>query len=202
MDDDLAKLRFVAARRNQMGNGHLHTVCGSPSSNLPLSSESYDAVILLDAFEQASSNGRDWRTAQQAMLSEVMRVLRTGGWLLLGAVNRLGLARSRDELLTHPRTFWGYRRALRMAGFQAIEFHTPLPSYKEPFFILPLDQARPLDLFIDQIFTAQDYRAKLEERGLGAAYRLAQAAWRTGRRLRISQLARYVVPSYLVLAQK
>ena len=203
MDDEVAKLRFVAARRDEMGNGHLHTVCGSPSSNLPLSSETYDAVILLDSLEQASSsNGRDWRTAQQAMLSEVMRVLRIGGWLLLGAVNRLGLARSPDGSLPHSRTFWGYRRALRIAGFQAIEFHAPLPSHKEPFFILPLDQRRPLDLFIDQMFTAQDYRAKLEERGLGAAYRLAQAAWRAGRRLRISRLARYVVPSYLVLAQK
>lgn len=202
MDDHVAKLRFVAERRDQMGNKNLHTVCGSPSSNLPFSDEAYEAVILLDSLEQVTTkNGMDWRSAQQAMLTEVKRVLKPGGWLLLGAVNRLGFTRSRDGMFPHPRTFWGYRRALRLAGFQAVEFHAPLPSYKEPFFILPLEQRRPLDLFIDQMFTAQDYRAKLEERGLGSAYRLAQAAWRVGRRLRISRFARYIVPSYLVLAQ-
>jgi hypothetical protein len=52
------------------------------------------------------------------------------------------------------------------------------------------------------MFAAQDYRSKLEARGLGTVYRLAWTMWRVGRHLRLTGLVRYVVPNYLILAQR
>lgn len=202
LDDRPARLRFVSARRRQMGAETLHTVCSSSSLPLPFATSAFDAVIMLETLEQVvtsdKANGKD---AQVAVLSEVRRVLQPGGWLLLGVANRLGFARPRADVPQRLQTYWGYRRALRDAGFQHPEFHAPLPSHREPFFILPLHRWRLLNHFVDGLFTAQDYRAKLEARGLGPAYRLAWAVWRVGRRLRLTGLARYVVPSYLILAQ-
>lgn len=203
MDDRHARLRFVSARRMQMGAKTLHPVCGSPSSNLPFVDGAFDAVIMLDALEQiGATNGANWKGAQRAMLDEVRRVLRSGGWLLLGVANRLGFARPHAGAPQHLRTYWGYRRALENAGFTELQFHAPLPSHQEPFFILPLDRSRLLNHFVDGMFTAQDYQSKSEARGLGSTYRLAWAMWRVGRRLRLTGLARYIVPSYLILARK
>ena len=45
-------------------------------------------------------------------------------------------------------------------------------------------------------------RLCLRARGLGAAYSVAMAAWRLGRPARLTALARYLVPGYLILARK
>jgi ubiquinone/menaquinone biosynthesis C-methylase UbiE len=203
MDDRCDRLRFVSARRMQVGAETLHTLCSSPSPNLPLVGGTFDAVIMLDALEQVgATNGANWKGAQHAMLDEVRRVLRSGGWLLLGVANRLGFARPHVGPPQHLRTYWGYRQMLHNVGFTEFQFHAPLPSHQEPFFILPLDRSRLLNYFVDKMFMAQDYWSKLEARGLGSAYRLAWAMWRVGRRSRLTGLARYVVPSYLILARK
>lgn len=203
LDDRDARLRFVAARRQEMGADRLHLVCGSPSPHLPFAEGAFDAVILLDALEQVEvTNGMNRKELQRAMLAEVRRVLQPGGWLLLGIANYLGFARPRAGAHPYLRTYWGYQSALRAAGYSEIQFHTPLPSHQEPFFILSLEQSRLLNHFVESLFEAQDYRPKLEARGLGSVYHLAWAMWRLGRRLRLTGLVRYVVPGYLILARK
>jgi SAM-dependent methyltransferase len=203
MDDRAARLCFLSARRAHMGAENLHIVYGSPSPPLPFVDGTFDAVIILDVLAQVGATaGSKWKRMQHEHLEEAKRVLRSGGWLLLGVANRLGFFRPHMRSPRHLRTYWGYCRVVHDVGFSKTQFHSPLPSHQEPFFILPLDRSRLLTHFIDRMFTAEDYRSKLEARGLGSAYRLAQALWRVGRRLQVTALLRYVVPDYLILARK
>lgn len=195
LDDRPAQLRFLAARRASAGADTMQLVRSHVTAPLPFAAEAFDAAVVIDAI------GR-FGAAPHALLGEFGRLLRPGGWLMLAAANRLGFARPRSGANERPWTYWGYERALRRAGFGEIRFYMALPSHEEPFFILPLDRWRLLNHFVDGLFTAQDYRFKLEARGLSAAYRLAWAIWRIGRRLRLTGLARYACPSYLIVARR
>jgi hypothetical protein len=156
---------------------------------------------VLDALESLAGGARAWR-GQVELLAEVRRVLRPAGRLLLGVANRFGYGRPRAEARECLRSYWGYRRLLRAAGFGAISFHAPLPSQREPLWIIPLQEASPLRFFVESLFTAHDLGAKLEERGLGGAYALARRLWRLAERVHLTALARYVVPSYLIVAER
>ena len=179
---------------------------GSLEQKLPFTDGEFDAVIMLDALEHVSLSGiagsTSWRTGTARAMSEVNRVLAPEGKLLLGVPNKLGFARPRSDEPARAQTYGGYRKTLRQAGFHKMEFYAPLPSHIEPFFILPLARPRLLGHFIQWMFTAQDYRSKLEARGMGAAYQAAWALWRAGRQLRLVGLVRHIVPSYLVVAGK
>jgi len=129
---------------------------------LPFAAGAFDAAVVIDAINRA---GEARGAEPHALLAEVGRVLQPGGWLMLAAANRLSFIRPRSKVGEHPQTYWGYRRALRRAGFGEIKFYMALPSHDEPFFILPLDRWRLLSHFVDGLFTAQDYRFKLEARG-------------------------------------
>ena len=201
MDDRLSRLQFVEARRAEWPAANLEVIHGSLADPLQFATGEFDAVILLDALEQLRVSEKvSWPLNQSAALESVRRVLARGGSLLVGVPNRLGFP-IRRVAGQHPRTYWGYRHELLQAGFSSLQFYAPLPSQREPFFILPLDRWRLLNHFIDGLFTAQDYRAKLESRGLGSAYRLGWALWRAARRLKLTGLARYAMPGYLITAR-
>jgi|RhiMetdeSRZDD1v2_1073273.scaffolds.fasta_scaffold169759_2 ubiquinone/menaquinone biosynthesis C-methylase UbiE len=203
MDDRPTRSRFLAARQSQMDVQTLHPLCGGMVPNLPFVDEAFDAVIMLDALEHVkAAAGSHWKTAQHSALAEVTRVLKKGGCALLGISNRFGIARPPTSGLQHSRTYWGYRQALHKAGFSEARFYAALPSHREPFFILPLDGAHALNFFVHKIFTAQDYRSKLQAQGLGSAYRLAFVLRRLAHHLGFMKFARYFVPTYLILAQK
>jgi SAM-dependent methyltransferase len=203
MDDRSTRSRFIASRQAQTGIQTVHGLCGSLTPHLPFADEAFDAVIMLEALEHVKSgDGSYWKAAQQSALVEVMRVLKERGSALLGISNRFGIARPPTSGIQHSRTYWGYRQALYKAGFSEVRFYAALPSHREPFFILPLDGAHALNFFVDKMFTAQDYRSKLQARGLGSAYRLAFMLQRLAHHLGFMKFARYFVPTYLILAQK
>jgi hypothetical protein len=87
------------------------------------------------------------------------------------------------------------------AGFRDLRFYAPLPSEREPFIIVPLEDSRLVEHCLDRLFAARGYRARLEARGLGPTFRLARSLWYVSRRLRLTRLARFVAPSYYVVAQ-
>lgn len=203
LDDRPERLRFLAARRDEAGIDTLETRFVRLGARLPFEDGEFDAVIMLDALEHVGvTHGVFWRSEQQQALEEAYRVLKPKGQLLLAVPNKLGFARPQSDEVEKLQTYSGYRNTLRRAGFRRVAFHAPLPSHREPFFILPLGKRHLLNHFVDWIFTAQDYRSKLQARGLGAAYRAAWGAWRTGRKMRMTGLAKYIVPSYLIKARK
>jgi SAM-dependent methyltransferase len=201
IDDRITRLRFASARCRQEGVKNLHLVRVGAPCPLPFADGSFDAAIVLDPADESVV---DYRTAgassPSAILAEVKRVLRQGGSLLLGVANRLGLGRQRNRQ-QQALTYWGCISALKEAGFTPVGFFAALPSYHEPFFIVPLDRMEPVRHFIDSLLAAEDYRAKLEERGLTLIYRLALTGWRVGRRLGLARLIRFAVPSYVVVAR-
>lgn len=203
LDDRPDMLRFLTTRRDQAAASSLEVVCSSPTAELPFPDGGFDSVVMFDTLETVGAGqGASTHQNQQQVLAEVHRVLQSGGSLLLGVPNRLGFARAAVDKKQNPRAFWGYRDALRKAGFSNIRFYAPLPSHLEPFFIIPLNRSSLFKHFVDWMFTAQDYRSKLEARGMGAAYHVAWSLWRTGRHLGVAGLAKYVVPSYLILSEK
>jgi SAM-dependent methyltransferase len=203
IDDRLSRLRFVSARRKQMNIQGLHTLGANINRILPFTSRVFDAVIILDAYEEegAYGNGKDC-VSRENLLKETMRVLKPGGWLLLAGINRLGFARpkvyGREPILT----YWGYRRLMQTAGFDNPQFHAPLPSHLEPFYIIPLDNSYAFDHFTNCLFSSSQDESKLKDRGLGLRFRLASAMYHAARSLRLISLARFFVPSYLLVVQK
>jgi hypothetical protein len=156
-----------------------------------------------EAMEAVRTGRRiSWKTAHDAVLAEVKRTLRAGGWILLGVSNGLGIARPHSQGTRRVRTYWGYRRALREAGFSKIQFYASLPSHQEPFFIFPVERRQPLNYFVKRTFAALHYRGKLEERGLGVAYQLALRLQKIAEQLRVIGFGRYFLPSYLIVARK
>jgi SAM-dependent methyltransferase len=203
MDDRLTRARFVCARQKQMGVQPLHTICASALPALPFGEQTFDAVIMAEAMEDIGGfRQASWSGSFGAKLGEVKRVLRAGGWILLGVANALGIGRPGTGPTGCVRTYWGYRRALRRAGFARIQFYASLPSHQEPFFILPLDGTQALNYFVARVLNAQDYRMKLEERGLGLLYRIIVSLQHVGQQLGAIALARYFVPSYVIIAQR
>lgn len=203
VDHRSTRSRFVSARQKQTGTEALHPVCGAVAPNLPFSDETFDAVLMPEATEGLGTSGiRGGKAAQAAALTEVRRVLRTGGWALMGVANRLGIARPDCAGAGYNRSFRGYRRAVEKAGFSHVQLYASLPSHREPFFIFPFDQPQLLNYFINRMFAAEDYRGKLAARGLGLAYHFALRLRKLAAHLHMTRLACYFLPSYLIIGQK
>lgn len=158
---------------------------------------------------------RDVVGSQRRALAEAYRCLEPGGLLYIGIENRFGanyLLGSRDEhtnlrwvnvmprglanwysVLVKRREFtafthsyWGLRKLLSQAGFGAVHFWCPLPTYREPRLLVDLE-AEKVDL-------------------IGAVSRVAPrrlAPWmqRLGR-LFPSRAWRWIAPHYSVVAIK
>ncbi|MER3403838.1 MAG: hypothetical protein C4289_00555 [Chloroflexota bacterium] len=203
LDDRPAHLHFMAARRRQSGVETLHLVRACLSAPLPFATGSFEAAIIQDTPEiwQPAATWKNNRYASH-LLAELHRVVRDAGWLLISAPNRLGIVRSRREIQSSSQTLWRYRSLLHEAGFADVGFYAPLPSDAEPFFIVPLQSRWILEFFMDRILQAEDYRTKLQVRGLSGVFRIVWALWQLSRWLRLTGLARYVVPAYLITARK
>ena len=148
---------------------------------LPFTDSSIDVALLngvlewMGAVEIDASPGR----VQEEALKEIRRVLKPGGALYIGIENRYSVStlcgqRIHGELpfvgllprvfsnlitklvrgtphRTYIYSFGGYRKLLRCAGFEQINFYLPYPSYHYPNYLIPLDPPWVKRYWVDQL---------------------------------------------------
>ncbi|NOZ70094.1 MAG: methyltransferase domain-containing protein [Deferribacteres bacterium] len=155
--------------------------------------------------------------SQMEALDEARRVLKKGGYLYLAIENRwsamnfLGFrdphsglrfapllprsvaniysrrARGRD-FREYTYTYGEHRRMLRDAGFTGIRFYAPLPSYRNFYYILPVDDPSMTRFFLDHLVSP---RNNLQRFFVSAA-----------RLFSFYRYARYFVPDFSIVARK
>jgi SAM-dependent methyltransferase len=168
LDRSLRRASLTAARARAEGLPNV-TVAHADASRIPLASETCDLALLIGVLEWTGLGARDPGAAQRLVLSEIKRVLKPGGQLLIGIENRFGaqyfvgtreehtnlrfgsllprrLANAYSRALRHcPMTNHTYSRAallelVRGAGLQA-RLGFALPSYSEPQFSFDANDA-------------------------------------------------------------
>lgn len=119
---DESHLGFLAIQADQLGLDNVRPICTGNAERLPFPDHGFDAVVL----NTTAAGGTRWSPSPR-LLQETRRVLRPNGCIYLDADNRLGLARGRSgSARTYSR--FGYRRLLRRAGFESVQFCEALRS--------------------------------------------------------------------------
>lgn len=136
-------LQFAAEQLNVESAPNLHLFQGD-ALHLPARDETFDAVTMLDVLEHLSDD--------KLALSEIYRVLRPNGVLVLSVPAYQHLWSAHDEALHHFRRYEkaGLTRVLRQNGFQteklsfAMSLMPPLAWFWRRF-VLPAKPRRPRD---------------------------------------------------------
>ncbi len=103
-------------------------------ASLPVSSETFDAVICIHVLEHVDQDRR--------AMSEIFRVLRPGGWALITAPVRLDQPTHEDPSITEPeerRRAFGETDHVRFYGYDLVD------RLEESGFTVRLDRAEGLD---------------------------------------------------------
>jgi SAM-dependent methyltransferase len=215
IDRSLARVALTGARARAEGLANV-TPAHADASRIPLGSETCDLAILIGVLEWTGLDAEDPVAAQRLVLSEIKRVLKPGGSLLIGIENRFGahyFVGAREEhtnlrfgsllprrlanaysraLRGRPMTNYTYSRAallelVRETGLQH-RLGLALPSYSEPQFSFDEDDARRAwNFYFRHIYHYSSRRRRL--------------AGRLGRVARASVLARFA-PSFWLVARK
>lgn len=168
----------LRAKQSGLTNVNTARIDPLDDARLPFPDNSFDLVVINGVLEYVGSatKGMSVTEVQRRCLAEVRRVLKPGGQLYLGIENRysylyfLGTQDHSDvrytSLLPRPlaslvtrikrgkpyRTYTysyaGYKSLLASAGFETPELYLAYPSYREPRFILPSNNARAIAYFV------------------------------------------------------
>ncbi|MFC1837489.1 class I SAM-dependent methyltransferase [Thermodesulfobacteriota bacterium] len=161
---------------------------------LPFSDSSIDVVLLngvlewMGSVEISDSPGK----LQLEGLKEIRRVLKPQGALYIGIENRYSISTLRGQRVhgelpfvglfprlisnlitklvrrvshrTYIYSLGGYRRLLRMAGFEQIDFYMPYPSYHHPNYLIPLKPSWVKRFWFDQLSVSRSRKYRLFRR--------------------------------------
>jgi SAM-dependent methyltransferase/aminoglycoside phosphotransferase (APT) family kinase protein len=139
-DLSLERLRFIKARAMQDGISNIQILCWGDTSRLPFVDQEFDLVILNGGLERVPRHiSGSQLSIQRGLLREVARVLAPEGQLILTGHNRWR-RRSVKFFKGDRRSFWGYKRLLRLTGFASSQAFIPLPDFES--FSAIVDPAR------------------------------------------------------------
>jgi SAM-dependent methyltransferase len=232
MDATWERVHFLDIRRRQQGIGNLYPIHGGDTLTFPFSDVYFDLVVLVGVLEWFGESYPHLppRAAQLKALRSLWALLKPGGYLYVGIENRFGydylmgrpdhngipfvgllprrLAdrvsrwRTGETFRTYQYSMWGYRRLLREAGFDNIQFYGDLPQYRHPHYYIPLQDSQTFDYFLSHLWESFKQGTPGRARDYRRAYWLADAGLRVARYLRLAGLARYVVPGFSMIAKR
>ena len=128
-DLNLQRLRFIQARALQDGVSNVQVLCSGDTSRLPFVDQEFDLVILNGVVEEVPLfRSGSPRAIQEVLLREAARVLAPEGQLFLAGYNRWSWRVK--SFRGYRRSFWGYKRLLRSAGFNSSQAFIPMPNLK------------------------------------------------------------------------
>jgi len=180
---DFVKLR---AEQEALSNIRLVHSDALDFGQLPLPSDYFDVVLLNGVLEWVGIHRKDMppRQIQILALREIRRVLKPSGTLYLGIENRysytyfggspdhsglpftslvprwlanfiMSIARG-ETYRTYTYSRRGYEQLLKESGFFVERFFVPLPSYREPNYIIDLDHRASLEFFFHNLILESD----------------------------------------------
>jgi ubiquinone/menaquinone biosynthesis C-methylase UbiE len=171
---------------------------------LPLPSDFFDVVLLNGVLEWIGVHRRDVspRQAQVFALKEIRRTLKHGGTLYVGIENRFSytyfggsldhsglpftslvprwLASVIMQLFrgqsyrTYTYSRPGYVRLLNESGFKVKRFLVPLPSYREPNYLMDLDHRPSIEFFFRNLILESDSPSKRRKYAIKLSRQLAR----------------------------
>jgi len=181
LDNHLMRLAFLAERCRQEKLSNVIVVHGD-ALQLPFDSEQFDLITVIGVLEWAGT----WRDEgepeqwQLRLLQETYRVLKPGGYLIIGIENRYGakyllgepddhtgirnityLPREEADLLSIATRGVSYRvrthsradyeEILRAVGFRVVSFYAPYPDYRTWSALIPLDDSNILRFYLESV---------------------------------------------------
>ncbi len=122
---------FQRKRAAQDGLSNWHPIIAGDAA-LPFAPGTFDLITLNGACGPAGALvGGDPETRQRRFLDDAFRLLKPGGYLYVGAANRLALAPAR------------YKKLFSTAGFGSVEVFGVFDGFERQKAVYPLDDARP-----------------------------------------------------------
>jgi len=132
---------------------------------------------------------------QQELLQEIKKILKPNGYLYIGIENRYGfhyflgskdnhsglrftsvlprgLANLWSKVLTgkdyrtYTHSYHGLQRMLTGAGFSQVDFYLPLKSYRDPYYIIPLEGRECLQYYLRNLMSGREIKYYLYRYGL------------------------------------
>jgi ubiquinone/menaquinone biosynthesis C-methylase UbiE len=217
-DVNKPQIEFIQTRARSENIGNLFAACGQvnylpfpdASFDLAVLNGVLEWVPVIEA-------GKKPAAAQEEVLREIFRVLKKGGYLYLAienrwsAINFLGFKDTHSGLRFAPLlprpladiysrfarkkdfreytyTYDEQKRILRKAGFSGADFYAPLPSYRNFYYLLPVECASRVRFFVENLLYA---RNKLQAFFIGVV-----------KALFLHRYVKYFVPDFSIVARK
>jgi SAM-dependent methyltransferase len=166
---------------------------------LPFLKNTFDAVIFRNYSEYNTLSGF------QGLLKKSLELLKPGGqaaFYVNNTMSPLGMFRESDGSKARSKTFSGYRKALKTAGFFTLEILAPLPSVRGiPLFMLPLSKKQTLTFFLKMLFPLFATVSPEVKKRYGVIYDLGKIAAYSLQKLHGAWMVPWFCPGYLILAR-
>jgi len=192
VDHSFLRMKFLKKRGNMEGLKNIEVYVGD-IFDLPFKKESFDVIVMNGLLEWVGVTDRysNPKEAQVASLRICKDLLKKGGHLYIGIENRFALAylkaidhsglrftsymprfmanwytllRKGERYDTYTYNIGGYKKLLREAGFNEMDFRLVYPGYNNPRITIPYDNLNMLAYIIRGLMPENTWRRSLVKR--------------------------------------